>query len=175
MCSKQSKVKANAEVTSAENYCAKSFAFSCFGSWIRIPFYQFWAMSLSRSLLFDVNMPLAYTVFMFPKHFSAIRAQLGLKPLPIEKLPPANVKRREHNTHTAKARVSHIYWRPNESSHGLTVTAKDVTRKHSSRMRTARLPNRTFFGGHHQMSVLVGWTVGPREKGPIQWCPMHHG
>ena len=31
-------------------------------------------------------------------------------------------------------------------------------------MRTARLPNRTFYGGHHQMSVLVGWGVGPQEN-----------
>ena len=84
-------------------------------------------MPLPRSLSFGVNMPLAYTVFMFPKHFSAIRAQLGLKPLPIEKLPPANVKRREHNTHTAKARVSHISTtRFKESSHSSTVTAIDV-------------------------------------------------
>ena len=120
MCSKQSKVKANAKMTSAEKYCAKSLAFSCFGIWIRKLFYQFWAMSLSRLLSFD-------TVFMFPKHFSAIRAQLGLKPLPIEKLPPANVKRREHNTHTAKARVSHIHSRRlKESTQSSTVTAIDA-------------------------------------------------
>ena len=53
-----------------------------------------------------VNIRLVCSV-LFPNHFSAIRAQLGLKPLPIEKLPPTNMKRREHNTHTAKARVSH--------------------------------------------------------------------
>ena len=76
--------------------------------------------------------------------FSAIRAQLGLKPLPIEKLPPTNMKRREHNTHTAKARVSHFRTKTKREFRQFDCDCERCTNgfhfaltgQHSSKMRT---------------------------------------